>query len=77
MKTLPISMFSKILLIFISAYFLHVGFSFSSNMDAKVHDSSKESQTDSIMIENWSFMVLFESNRHMTDTFSDEKVEKL
>ena len=70
-------MFSKILLLFISAYFLHVGFSFAANMDAKVHDSSKESQTDSIMIENWSFMVLFESNRHTTDTFLDNEIEKL
>ncbi|TVQ49611.1 MAG: OmpA family protein [Saprospirales bacterium] len=37
----------------------------------------QKSGVDSIMIENWSFMILFESNRHITDTFPDQEIEEL
>jgi len=49
-------------------------FATSAYASKNVH---QKSGVDSIMIENWSFMILFESNRYMIDTFPDIEIEKL
>jgi len=68
-------LFEYLLLFSTSLILVNLSLPFSSH--GGIQESKLKSQTDSIMIENWSFMVLFESNRHMTDTFSDQYIEEL
>lgn len=76
MKTSHEALLFKYLLVF-SASLLLANLSVSFSSAADIHDSNLKQQTDSILIENWSFMILFETNRHRTDTFSEQKVEML
>ena len=67
----------KILLIMLTLSFLFANLSPGLYSNNKIYNSYLATTTDSILIENQSFIVLFESNRHMTDTFPDQKIEKL
>jgi len=73
---ISVAMLFKFLLLF-STSFLLVNLSLPFSSHGGIQESKLKSQTDSIMIENWSFMILFESNRHMIDTFPDNEIEKL
>ncbi len=72
-----LSIILKSLLLISSIFFFLANLCHDFYSNDKIINSYPKPTTDSIMIENWSFMILFESNRHMIDTFPDNEIEKL
>lgn len=77
MRVINVVMLFECLLLFYGASFLFANLPTPFSSHEGIYPPYLKPQTDSILIENRSFMILFETNRYTTDTFPKQKIEEL